>query len=128
MTGNAGSRDYRRNPQSPQRTPQISTHPMEKQTPTLSPELFLEGRILFFSGMCGYVWGHLRILRGPNVIPRPGVPRHNMNPQSTHTSEGHDAPYSENIEPHAGIWIGAEGIENTRFRTKTSAVYTVKLD
>ena len=35
-----------------------------------------EGRRFFFSGMCGYGWGLLRRLRGPNVIPRPGVPSH----------------------------------------------------
>ena len=32
-----------------------------------------EGRSLFFSGMCRSVWGLLRRLRGPYVIPRPGV-------------------------------------------------------
>ena len=29
----------------------------------------------FFSGMCGYVWGLLRRLWVPYVIPRPGVPQ-----------------------------------------------------
>ena len=32
--------------------------------------------VCFFSGMCGSVWGLLRTLRGPYVIPRPGVLRH----------------------------------------------------
>ena len=34
----AGSRDYVGTPQSPQRAPHISTHPTEKQNPTLSHE------------------------------------------------------------------------------------------
>ena len=90
MTGYAGSRDFVGSPQSPQKTPHRSTHPTEKQTPTLSQEIFAgfelfevtrtellrEGRSLFFSVMCGYVWG---LLRGPYVISRPGVPSHIYN-------------------------------------------------
>ena len=88
MTGYAGSRVYVGTPPSPWRTSHISVYPNEKQTPTLSQE-FCAGcgqfevisnphRTLargseFFSGMCGYVWGPLQRLRGPYVIPRPGV-------------------------------------------------------
>ena len=83
----------RRASQSPQKTPHRSSHPTEKQTPTLSLRVLSGlrtiwsnkyptqnsqrvGRGLFFSGMCGYVWGLPRRRRGLYVIPRPGVPRH----------------------------------------------------
>ena len=97
MSGYAWSRDYVRISQSPQKTPHGSTHPKEKQTPTLSLRV-----------LCGLLitsnpsnssqpaqnsqwegWSHvfqwdesisvqglLRRLRGPYVIPRPGLPRH----------------------------------------------------
>ena len=42
-------------------------------------EFLRKGRSMFFSGMFGYVWGLLWRLRGPYVIPRPGVPRHMYN-------------------------------------------------
>ena len=32
--------------------------------------------VLFFSGMCRLMWGLVQRLRGPYVIPRPGVPPH----------------------------------------------------
>ena len=73
MMGYAGSWDYEGIPQSPQKTTHLSTYPTGKQTQTLSQEFmrvannlkkqvscteFLrEGWSLFFSGMCGYVWG-----------------------------------------------------------------------
>ena len=40
MTEYAGSPDYVGTPQSPQKTPHRSTHPTEKQTPTLSQEFY----------------------------------------------------------------------------------------
>ena len=49
-------------------------------------EILREGRSLFFNVMCGYKWGLLRRLRGPYVIPRPGVPRHTMCPWETQWS------------------------------------------
>ena len=39
LTGYAGYRDYVGTPQPPQKTPHRSTHPTEKQTPTLSPRV-----------------------------------------------------------------------------------------
>ena len=39
MTGYAGSQDYVGTPLSPEKTPHRSTHPTEKQTPTLSQKV-----------------------------------------------------------------------------------------
>ena len=94
MTGYVGSRDYIGTLQSLWRTLHIDPHIQLKnrtptlslQTPTLSLRVFcaqnskLEGRSLYFSWMCGSVWGPPRRLRVPYVIPRPGVPRHMQNP------------------------------------------------
>ena len=70
----------------PQKTPHRSTHPTEKQTPTLSQELCAGcelfevtrtellggGRILFFSGMCGVFCGnHAGSLRNPETRRTP---------------------------------------------------------
>ena len=70
MTGYAGSRDYVGTSQSPQKTPHRFTHPTEKQDsdPLVASSVH--------SGMCGSVWGLQQRLRGPYVIPGPGVPRH----------------------------------------------------
>ena len=85
VTVYAVSRDYVGTPKSPQKTPHISIHPTEKQAPTLSlrvlcgllitsfatrTELATRGSESVFR-MCGSMWG---LLRGPYVIPRPGVP------------------------------------------------------
>ena len=55
MTGYAGSRDYVGTPQSKQKTPHISTHPTEKQTPTLSQDI-----------CAGYLL--LQIVRNPHRV------------------------------------------------------------
>ena len=60
------------------------------QTPTLSLRVLcgcsVHGNrnervgIIFLRGMWGSVWGSSRILQVPYVIPRPGVPRHIIDP------------------------------------------------
>ena len=80
--GYAGSRDYVENLQSPWRTYTDPRIPLKNRTPTLAPcagvlcielaRIRSESAVLFFSGMCGSVWGPPRRLQVPYVILRPG--------------------------------------------------------
>ena len=92
MSGYAGSRDYVGTSQSPQKTTHRTTHHTEKQTRLYSDplvagcelfrieiistriEIATRGSESVFSGMCGSLWGLLRRLRGPYVIPKMAYP------------------------------------------------------
>ena len=96
MTGYSGSRDYVETTQSPQKTTHRSTHSTEKQDsdPVVVTSVWVQVfnervGVLFFSGMCGSVWGLLRRLLGLYIISRPGVPSHIYSTGSLRMSSGY---------------------------------------